>query len=396
MHAEDVELRGICHGVMSCSSPSCWPSPVARPFPSAARASKRRRHPAPVPPACAKRPGRQTASASPRAGSTRSGRWRRTARTAKRVVTSPTDFTVERDPAWSPDGQSIAFSAEQKGEFDIWIAPARGGTARRVTSMSGDERWPSWTHDNRIVFSHRAPKGAWQLFVVAADGSGATPRSSRRTTPKSGRAASRPTASSSRTCRAATRSRQRVGHLGARAVRGGRGRIEPALRARDAPRRHGSPSGLGARQRAHRVRDDARQPERGVGDRGALARRAGRPRGGAGRGRGGAPQDGGDAGAASTVADTPVLASRHPGVPAWSPDGQTLLIATFPTTVAGYNGNPDRNDADPPMAFAAAADSTRCGAWPRRGRSTSPRRRFSCPRRPRRDGRPASTRSGRR
>ena len=54
---------------------------------------------------------------------------------AKRVVTSPTDFTVERDPAWSPDGQSIAFSAEQKGEFDIWIAPAKGGTARRITSM---------------------------------------------------------------------------------------------------------------------------------------------------------------------------------------------------------------------------------------------------------------------
>ena len=88
---------------------------------------------------------------------------------AKHVVTAPADFTVERDPAWSPDGQSIAFSAEQNGEFDIWIAPAKGGAAVRLTSMPGDERWPSWTSDRRIVFSHRQPKSAWQLFVFTQD-----------------------------------------------------------------------------------------------------------------------------------------------------------------------------------------------------------------------------------
>src|SRR5574340_246169 len=49
--------------------------------------------------------------------------------------------------------------------------------AERVTSMSGDERWPSWTPDGRIVFAHRerenGPGGAdtglaqWDLFVVS-------------------------------------------------------------------------------------------------------------------------------------------------------------------------------------------------------------------------------------
>jgi len=48
------------------------------------------------------------------------------------------------------------------------------------------------------------------------------------------------------------------------------------------------------------------------------------------------------------------LASRKLGVPAWSPDGQTLLVATFVTTNAAYNGNPNRNDNDPPIAFAGA------------------------------------------
>ena len=38
--------------------------------------------------------------------------------------------------------------------------------------MPGDERWPSWTRDGRVVFSQRAPKGEWHLFAVNADSSG--------------------------------------------------------------------------------------------------------------------------------------------------------------------------------------------------------------------------------
>jgi gamma-glutamyltranspeptidase len=47
-----------------------------------------------------------------------------------------------------------------------------------------------------------------------------------------------------------------------------------------------------------------------------------------------------------------VLASRHGGVPAWSPDGQTLLTATFTTTDPGYNGDPNRSQDEPPAAFS--------------------------------------------
>ena len=50
-----------------------------------------------------------------------------------------------------------------------------------------------------------------------------------------------------------------------------------------------------------------------------------------------------------------VLASRHGGVPAWSPDGLTLAIATFSTSGGGYNGNPNRNDDDPPAALAGGS-----------------------------------------
>jgi Tol biopolymer transport system component len=93
-------------------------------------------------------------------------------RDARRLAPKPEGWIVERDPAWSADGKSIAFSASTNGHFDIWITPASGGTARRLTSASGDERWPSWTRDGRIVYSHRPDRGAWQLMAAAADGAG--------------------------------------------------------------------------------------------------------------------------------------------------------------------------------------------------------------------------------
>src|SRR4030095_5932742 len=49
-----------------------------------------------------------------------------------------------------------------------------------------------------------------------------------------------------------------------------------------------------------------------------------------------------------------ILASRHFGVPSWSPDSQWLAIATYSATNAGYNGNPNRNDSDPPTVLASA------------------------------------------
>ena len=41
--------------------------------------------------------------------------------------------------------------------------------ADRCGSLDGDERWPSWTQDGRVVFSHRPhPLAPWRLHVVAA------------------------------------------------------------------------------------------------------------------------------------------------------------------------------------------------------------------------------------
>jgi gamma-glutamyltranspeptidase len=281
-------------------------------------------------------------------------------REARRLVAKPGGWSSERDAAWSPDGASIAFAANPNGEYDVFVAPAAGGAARRVTGQPGDERWPSWTRDGRLVFSHRAPRGAWQLFVASADGTGEPAK----LTPDD-----------------AAEWQGRVspdGKLVALISDRDAGDDSTDVWVRELPAK-GASIGSDAKPRQVRVThvtgaesypawapDNQRVAYAAV--RGGLAAiwvsnvpaldapvassgATGGGRSGRGRGAGGGPT--GPTGSAGP-ADSTVLASRRFGVPAWSPDGQTLAIATQPNVRSSYNGDPRRNDDDAPMLFSDA------------------------------------------
>ncbi|MFB0519733.1 MAG: DPP IV N-terminal domain-containing protein, partial [Acidobacteriota bacterium] len=52
-------------------------------------------------------------------------------------------------PAWSPDGSQIAFTSNQGSliERNIWVVPASGGQAQKMTSMRGTNMYPLWSPD---------------------------------------------------------------------------------------------------------------------------------------------------------------------------------------------------------------------------------------------------------
>jgi gamma-glutamyltranspeptidase/glutathione hydrolase len=274
-------------------------------------------------------------------------------RDERKVITHNGGWLSERDPAWSPDGKSIAFSADSGGQFDLYVAPSGGGAPRRVTSLAGDERWPSWTRDGRLVFSHRPLKGRWQTYATGADGSG-TPA---KVTPDE-TAEWHPRVSPDGKLVAFISDRDReAGDEGDVFVR----ELTPGTPPRPLTR---LTRGGGGERFPAWAPDSARVSYSRVGEGGTIwvtemprSPAADAPEGGRGRGAGpgGAPGGGRGGGAAQAV-PVATLVSRRAGTVAWSPDSQTLAIATFSAVQAGYNGNPNRNDDDETALSAAAGD----------------------------------------
>src|SRR5262245_44328338 len=60
-----------------------------------------------------------------------------------RRVTSFQGTTV--NPKFSPDGASIAFSAEYGGNLDVYVVRAEGGEPRRLTWHPGADTVQGWT-----------------------------------------------------------------------------------------------------------------------------------------------------------------------------------------------------------------------------------------------------------
>jgi dipeptidyl aminopeptidase/acylaminoacyl peptidase len=82
-------------------------------------------------------------------------------------------------PVFSPDGKSIAITSNRANleEQHIWIVPADGGKARRLSApVVGIESNPQWTPDSqRLFFQRTTPLEPASLFVASAKG-GETPR----------------------------------------------------------------------------------------------------------------------------------------------------------------------------------------------------------------------------
>ena len=71
-----------------------------------------------------------------------------------REIQLTSDGNENLQPAWSPDGTQIAFFSRKKG--GIWMIPALGGTARRLTEFGGK---PAWSPDGSVGILDYSPTG---------------------------------------------------------------------------------------------------------------------------------------------------------------------------------------------------------------------------------------------
>jgi TolB protein len=76
------------------------------------------------------------------------------------------------DPAWSPNGQMIAFSWRRPdGNFDIYIMEPTSRDIRQITRDSGKNERPSWAPDGRHIVFESTRNGERQIWTMLADGS---------------------------------------------------------------------------------------------------------------------------------------------------------------------------------------------------------------------------------
>src|ERR1700750_1644367 len=52
-------------------------------------------------------------------------------------------------PAYSPDGSQLAFSRQTGGNWDVFVMPASGGEARRLTFHPASDFVVGWSHDGK-------------------------------------------------------------------------------------------------------------------------------------------------------------------------------------------------------------------------------------------------------
>ncbi len=87
----------------------------------------------------------------------------------KRLTDSP---GLDAFPAWSPDGERIAFASDRDGNWEIYVMDADGAHQRRLTDTPEDEGVPAWSPDGEKIAYVTDPINDSQIHLMNADGSG--------------------------------------------------------------------------------------------------------------------------------------------------------------------------------------------------------------------------------
>jgi hypothetical protein len=74
------------------------------------------------------------------------------------------------NPTWSPSGQSIAFISERDGDPEIFVQNIAESTAIQLTFNEGVERLPAWSPDGKYIAFAAVRNGVEEIYRIRPDG----------------------------------------------------------------------------------------------------------------------------------------------------------------------------------------------------------------------------------
>jgi TolB protein len=71
---------------------------------------------------------------------------------------------------WSPDGQSLIYTGERDGKFDIYKIAAAGGEETRLTTAEGLDDGSEYSPDGKFIYFNSSRTGKMKLWRMNSDG----------------------------------------------------------------------------------------------------------------------------------------------------------------------------------------------------------------------------------
>ena len=86
-------------------------------------------------------------------------------------TTSSTHYSDDMAPAWSPDGQQLAFHSYRDGNNEIYLMDRDSEEVTRLTYNSEWDIRPSWSPDGQMIAFHSRRDGNYEVYTMRVDGS---------------------------------------------------------------------------------------------------------------------------------------------------------------------------------------------------------------------------------
>jgi dipeptidyl aminopeptidase/acylaminoacyl peptidase len=92
----------------------------------------------------------------------------------QRISTASGNAGSEQDVAWAPDSKRVAFlsDVDGSGQNELYVADADGGNVHKLTSLRGFLSDPAWSPDGKtlaVLFTENAPRAAGPLEAMTPE-----------------------------------------------------------------------------------------------------------------------------------------------------------------------------------------------------------------------------------